>query len=152
MVLSGWHTGEKAIQTKLGYARAMEIQQGYKWTSDYMPPQHRSFHSNKVAFVPLTTLDEQGRPWVSFLSGDKGFVTSPSDTALRIRASVIPGDPILHNVKLDDGLIAGLGIELATRRRNKFGGKIISAKTQESRVDMTLLVDQALGYVMVSPY
>lgn len=147
MVVSGWHLGEQLIQKKLGYNRAMEAMEGYKAISDYMPAQHRVFHTHQVEFMVLTTLDKHGRPWVSFLSGTPGFVTSPSETALHIQVDLIPGDPIAENIKFGSQLVSGLGIELVTRRRNKFGGKITLAAINNSRIEADLFVDQALGLV-----
>lgn len=148
MVLAGWHPGEVAIQQKLGFDHAMNINRGYLWVSDYMPPEHRIFHNKKVAFVPVTTLDLTGRPWGSLLSngaGIPGFITSPDDTKLVLDVDVIEGDPIVQNVIGGQNLIAGLGIEFSTRRRNKFAGRIKAAENFNSSMKLTLDVTQALG-------
>lgn len=150
MVLAGWHPGEVAVQSKLGYARAMAMEQGYTWVSDYLSPQHRMFHTRTVPFVPVTTLDDNGRPWGSIIteSGSPGFIQSPEDTKLILHFEAIDGDPIVDNIVNADGgrnLIAGLGIEFPTRRRNKFAGKIASTKRRNSSVELTMDVTQALG-------
>ena len=135
------------MQAKLHYARAMEAHMAYTWVEDRMPPQHRQFHSQNLAFVPVTTLDGEGRPWGSLLSnmGERGFIASPDDTVLIVDAVINDGDPILDNIQHGANLIAGLGIELSTRRRNKFAGKIgTTARTGEA-LKLTLNVDQALG-------
>jgi ferredoxin-NADP reductase len=148
MVLAGWHPGEVAVQQKLGFADAMNMDQGYLWVSDYMPPEHRIFHNQKLAFVPVTTLDPTGRPWGSLLSrksGMPGFITSPDDTELVLHVDVIEGDPIIQNISGGRNLIAGLGIEFSTRRRNKFAGSIKIAENSNSSMKLTLDVNQALG-------
>lgn len=150
MGLAGWHPGEVAVQSKLGYARAMGIEQGYLWVDDALSPQHRIFHTRNVPFVPITTLDENGRPWGSILSesGKPGFISSPDDATLVLNFEVGEGDPIVNNIgDLVEGrsLIAGLGIEFPTRRRNKFAGKILDTKRVNSSVELKLNVNQALG-------
>lgn len=151
MVLLGWHRGERSIQTKLQYARAMDANAAYTWVDDRMPSQHRIFHSRNLIFVPITTLDATGRPWGSLLSrsGEPGFITSPDDSTLVIDAIISDGDPIADNVSQGMGLVAGLGIELSTRRRNKFAGKIVSTERTAKSMRLTLKVNQALGYFSV---
>lgn len=148
MVLHGWHRGEQSMQAKLQFARAMEASMGYTWVEDCMPPEHRIFHSQKLAFVPVTTLDGEGRPWGSILSnmGQLGFIASPKETVLIVDAVLNEGDPIADNIMHGAKLVAGLGIELTTRRRNKFAGHIHAADSAEKALKLTLDVDEAIGY------
>ncbi|KAG8736350.1 hypothetical protein FRC10_009411 [Ceratobasidium sp. 414] len=151
--LHGWHRGEAALQAALNLTE--HVQFHYTGVRDHMPNQHRVFHTSNIAFVPITTLDSSGRPWVSLLSsksGTTGFITGPSEVQLNIEADVWEGDPITRNLKdfklnfLDDGpLLAGLGIEWASRRRNKFAGKFFEAKLVEKRLSLGLRVTQTLG-------
>jgi hypothetical protein len=150
MVLTGWHPGERTIQAKLNYARVMDMYQGYTMVDDCLPAQHRIFHNKNLAFVPITTLDATGRPWGSRLSksGELGFITSPDDTTLVMKVDVGDGDPITENISsVSDGqnLIAGLGIEFSSRRRNKFAGSIASIEQSRSSMELTLKIKQALG-------
>lgn len=152
MGLSGWHPGEFTVQTKLGYDRPMRM--GYLWVDDHLPIQHRLFHTKNLDMVPVTTLDSQERPWGSILSdgGTRGFITSPEDDMLIITFSVIDGDPIVENLAgVDESkkLIAGLGIEFPTRRRNKFSGQITKVRRVNSSIELTLHVNQAIGYAHI---
>jgi hypothetical protein len=148
MVLLGWHPGERSIQEKLAYARAMDMYRGYTMVEDCLPLEHQIFHNEKLSFVPVTTLDGTGRPWGSLLSksGQPGFITSPDDTTLVMKVDIGDGDPIIENVSCGgEKLIAGLGIEFATRRRNKFAGRIASIERSDSSLQLTLKINQALG-------
>jgi len=150
MVLAGWHPGERAIQAKLDYARAMDMYQGYTMVDDCLPLQHRIFHNKNISFVPVTTLDNTGRPWGSLLSqsGEPGFITSPDDTTLIMKVNVGDGDPLTENIsEANEGkkLIAGLGIDFSNRRRNKFAGRISSTKRLGSSMELTLKINQTLG-------
>lgn len=149
MALAGWHRGEVAIQQKLGVDGPMKT--AFTWISGEMPEEHRLFHSTRLPFVPVTTLDSEGRPWTSILagpSGQPGFISSSSYDQLTAHASVWPGDPFLVNSEsFGDGemLVAGIGIEFSTRRRNKFAGRIVGLERKNNTFDIDMEVNQAIG-------
>lgn len=154
--LKGWHQGERTIQSKLGFGD--EIRMSYTLNRSYMPEQHRAFHTSNIPFIPVTTLDENGRPWGSVITGkggEVGFVKSADERSLPMDWVPWEGDPLLRNLggqwKDEKGrvLAAGIGIELSTRRRNKFAGWIESSSVGNSTADVHLKmhVNQALGFV-----
>ncbi|KAH8114474.1 hypothetical protein DFH11DRAFT_1544191 [Phellopilus nigrolimitatus] len=153
VTLSGWHPGERAIQARLNIDGPMAM--AYTLIEPAMPEQHQVFHTRNLPFIPLTTLDARGRPWSSLVasaSGLPGFVSSPSETELVMNLDLWPGDPILNNLDLLDEskacrlLVAGLGIEFPTRRRNKFAGYIYRVdKTGDLSRRIRLRVNQAIG-------
>lgn len=124
----------------------------YTWISSYMPEQHREFYAQNLPFVPITTLDADGRPWSSIVAsatGKRGFIKSPGETRLRINVRMWEGDPLINNLKLvghENVLLAGLGIDFSNRRRNKFAGHVTSVQyvgPLDARIDVE--VNQALG-------
>lgn len=157
--LQGWHPGQVAVQQRLGYADAVKD----LWPSirNNMSEQHRIFHSSNLHFIPVTTIDENGRPWASIMAGadgNIGFVKSPNPKTLSITARLWDGDPLLDTTaawlkaKHSDTdiserfLTAGLGIEFSTRRRNKFAGFIENTCPMgESNIRFHLYVNQAMG-------
>lgn len=156
--LLGWHPGELAIQRKLGYADA--VSDAWARVGSFMPEQHRLFHTSNLPFIPMTTLDEEGRPWASIVAGptgDIGFVNSPDPRTLVINARFWDDDPLLDTAKawispkrqkasLERFLTAGLGIEFSTRRRNKFAGLITRVTCQRDlEYQIHLNVSQTLG-------
>lgn len=156
--LNGWHPGERGIQSRLNFADVVAM--NYTWIENGMPDQHRNFHSHNLHFVPLTTLDAHGRPWSSLVagsSGETGFISSPSDSELEMTLQLWAGDPILHNLesptkRQDKRLIAGLGIEFATRRRNKFAGWVTNInRLGVNALQLRLHVNQAIGFVIFNP-
>jgi hypothetical protein len=59
------------------------------------------------------------------MDGQPGFLTSRHLGELIMNARVWEGDPFTRNVAASSGrpvLIAGVGVEFSTRRRNKFAG------------------------------
>lgn len=124
-----FHEGEIAIQKKMGVAESMaEI--GSRVFRDYMPTQHRDFfHQLPMIFVGFS--DENKDIWASVIAGEPGFVTSENDKLLTINQWPLPGDP-LNQVLINAGQsgrsarFGFLGIELATRRRNRLNGQLNS--------------------------
>ncbi|KAJ1301929.1 hypothetical protein OPQ81_000768 [Rhizoctonia solani] len=135
------------MQSKLNYAQA--VQTGYKLVRNYLTPQHRTFHTSNIPFLPLTSLDADARPWVSLVAahnGKPGFVESPSELELVVNADVWDGDPVRLNFDNGKGkLIAGVGIEWATRRRNKFAGVVRDVTWDGGRMRLDMKVTQTLG-------
>ena len=154
--VNGWHHGEEMIHEKLGLSDVTRM--SYLTIQSFLPEQHQTFYSHNLHFMPLTTLDSQGRPWVSLLSGTDGkpgFIQSPTEAKLVMDLKLWPGDPFIRNLELEDPssiehskkiLSAGIGIEFSTRRRNKFAGRIDGIrKTSELTYQIQLSVNQAIG-------
>ncbi|KAF9222801.1 hypothetical protein BS17DRAFT_782595 [Gyrodon lividus] len=147
--LNGWHKGERAIQRKLGYADAMS--EAWTWIYSEMPEQHQTFYTTRLPFIPVTTVDDRRRPWSSILAGpdgQPGFATSQHFGELTMHASVWEGDPFAQNVKSSGDhpmLIAGIGVEFSTRRRNKFAGHIESIEGDGTLFRVRSFVNEAIG-------
>lgn len=155
--LNGWHKGERAIQEKLGFRGA--VSQSWTQITGELPEQHQKFHTTCLPFIPVTTLDSMGRPWSSILAGpdgEIGWVSSETFDRLSMRAEVWDGDPLKANVDYHthttDGsqrkmLIAGIGVQFSTRRRNKFAGSVMAIEKQGSLLYISTTVNEAIGYV-----
>lgn len=114
----------------------------------------------QLQLLPLTTLDEQGRPWVSLLSsadGEAGFIESlngegeEQEGLIRFDVRLAEGTPLREHLKngkelnvdpsdgSDEGkrrLAATVGVLLSNRRRNKYDGWIQSAKCVDQAQDL----------------
>lgn len=92
---------------------------------NFMPDQHRLFFEQQ-RYLLVATLDDAGAPRAGVLHGAPGFVHSPDDTTLEVaaRSDLAPGRPA--------GL---LGLDFATRRRNRANGVV------RSNADGKLVVD-----------
>ncbi|MGI9431268.1 MAG: pyridoxamine 5'-phosphate oxidase family protein, partial [Myxococcota bacterium] len=133
-----FHAGERAVQSMLGVRESIEPW-ARKVVRSFLPEEHREFYA-ALPFLVLAARDERDRPWVSLVTGKPGFATSPSPGALRIQASVARGDGLEH--ALGNGSKLGiLGIELATRRRNRLNGRVSDADETGFAVE----VDQSFG-------
>ena len=146
------------MRSKLGYDKVPSISLLFTSISEDLPEEHSEFHSTRIPFLPVVTLDEEGRPWGSILTaktGQTGFIRYPgyNTQTLIIEADLWDGDP-LQNIKSFQGeigsmLIAGIGIELSTRRRNKFAGSVVNFSKVGNAVRLELAVNEALGSVCI---
>jgi predicted pyridoxine 5'-phosphate oxidase superfamily flavin-nucleotide-binding protein len=129
---SPFHAGELEAQQRAGGgAQGPGIR-------EYMPEQHRAFFA-ALPFVAVASTD-QGWPVATLLTGTPGFVSSPDPQTLRIRAGLDPSDPFAR--ALTPGASAGLlGIDLATRRRNRANGVVATADAN----GFVLAVTQSFG-------
>ncbi|MFL5392623.1 MAG: pyridoxamine 5'-phosphate oxidase family protein [Myxococcales bacterium] len=132
--MSAWpfHPGEREAQARAGGgAQGGGIR-------DFLTEQHRAFFS-MLPFVAIASL-ERGWPSATLLDGEPGFVSAPDPYTLRISAALDPDDPA-HR-PLVAGRPAGvLGIDFATRRRNRANG-VLSASGPDGLV---LDVRQSFG-------
>jgi predicted pyridoxine 5'-phosphate oxidase superfamily flavin-nucleotide-binding protein len=90
---------------------------------DFMNAQHRAFFQ-ALPFIVVGSVDA-GWPVATILAGEPGFVSAPDPHTLRVKAALHRSDPAHRS--LVAGAPAGiLGIQLATRRRNRANGVIAS--------------------------
>ena len=135
---SPFHAGEQAMQEAAG-ARERSEALGQRMIRDHLPDQHRAFYP-QLPFVVAGSVDAQGYPWATLLTGEPGFIQSPNGTSLRLQPDKRLGDPVMDSLALD-AHVGLLGIELPTRRRNRVNGRVQSLASDYFTVE----VDQAFG-------
>jgi len=106
---------------------------------DQMPEQHQSFFA-LLPYVTLATVPADGWPVATMLAGTPGFVHATDPRTLHI--DLAP--------ELDDATVAALaagqeigmlGIDLATRRRNRANGRLASVDARS----ISVAVQQSFG-------
>ena len=119
---SPFHEGEQQVQARIGVRERVE-QMGRNLVRDFMPDEHRAFFED-LPFMAVGSVDAVGALWASLLVGAPGFVQAPGARRLRIEAQPLPGDPLASNLRAGAPL-GLLGLELATRRRNRANGRVL---------------------------
>lgn len=135
---SPFHKGEREMQDRAGLHRSMEAI-GKNAIRPFMPDQHRAFYE-QMPFILVGSVDGDGWPWASMLTGGPNFITSPTDTRLDIDAQPLDDDPLRANL-VTGSPVGLLGIELSTRRRNRMNATV---KTTAEK-GMSLDVVQSFG-------
>jgi hypothetical protein len=105
----------------------------------FMPDQHREFFA-LLPYLLVATADAAGWPLATMLTGASGFVHAPDPVTLRVDALPDRRDPAA--AAFGEGAEIGiLGLDLATRRRNRANGAIVARDT----AGFTLAVRQSFG-------
>lgn len=122
-----FHKGEIEVQKRLGVQKSVDSY-APKFVRPYMSEQHRDFFTSQP-FLVIASRDSRGKLWSSmiFASNDPyttDFITSPDPKTLIIESQPLKGDALEGDLKLGSDL-GILGIEFATRRRNRVNGRIV---------------------------
>jgi Predicted flavin-nucleotide-binding protein structurally related to pyridoxine 5''-phosphate oxidase len=137
-----FHEGELAVQERAGsLVMASRVGRGIRTA---VPPVVADFLlAQRIAF--LGTLDAEGRPWASVLTGPAGFARSPDEHTVLIAATPIQGDPIIENLSLDTGQVdeqprpAPIGVlvvDFMTHRRLRVNGRGTFRADGELHIDV----------------
>jgi len=150
------HYGERKIQ-KLRHAPEELTQSIPHYIQSDMPQQHAEFYDG-LSYLPLCTMDELGRPWVSILvtrsDHDSSIGINLVESAqLKIESQMSVHDPFFGALKQSQAssagkplLFAGVGVDFSNRRRNKIAGEISSVNlNQDGRVALRLKSNEHLG-------
>lgn len=135
---SPFHAGEQELQARVGKREQME-RLGSRVIRKFMPDQHRVFFE-KLPFLIVGGVDGAGWPWASVVSGRPGFIQSPDASTLLIDGHLPVGDP-LQEAFVPDARLGLLGMEPATRRRNRMNGHL----AEVANSGLTVAVDQSFG-------
>lgn len=113
-----FHAGEREAQARAGVGDVASWAAGF--VRDHLPEQHRAFHT-ALPFLVLAGADEHGRVWTTLIEGADGFVRSPDPRRIALHATLQAADPLAAACAAG-AEVGALGIDLATRRRNRFSG------------------------------
>ncbi|TWC69502.1 pyridoxamine 5'-phosphate oxidase family protein [Herbaspirillum sp. SJZ099] len=134
-----FHRGELLAQQRAGMLEKMATV-GPRVIRDFMPDQHRAFFE-QLPFMVVGSVDVEGRPWASIMSGAPGFVRSPDARTLQVHGQhIAPGDPLHGNLR-HGARLGLLGIEPHTRRRNRANG-VVQALSDDG---MAIAIEQSFG-------
>lgn len=133
MSLSPFHTDELTAQARAG------VKAGGAGIRAFMPDQHRTFFAT-LPILYVSSLDVEGKPLASVLTGSAGFVHSPDPVTLRIEARHDAHDPAAGTLEVGDE-VGLLGLDFATRRRNRANGRVVAADGS----GFTLALRQSFG-------
>lgn len=133
----GFHSGELAVQKRAGVgARAAQL----------APMVSRGrLGAGTAAFLAssrlavLTARDNEGRLWISPVSGEPGFLRAATPTRLHIDGELPHADPLAATPT--DQPAGLLVIDFAARRRFRINGQL----TQRDSGGFTIEVDQGYG-------
>ena len=118
--MNPFHAGELQAQARAGAGDVAKWAAGF--IRDYLPEQHRAFHTS-LPFLVVTGSDATGQTWITLVEGPDGFITSRDPRSITLDTQLDATDPLAAAFRAGTD-IGILGIELATRRRNRFSGHL----------------------------
>jgi predicted pyridoxine 5'-phosphate oxidase superfamily flavin-nucleotide-binding protein len=119
MSFLAFHEDEARAQALAGHQRPGRVA-----IRPFMPDQHREFFT-LLPYLFVATLDADGWPMASVLTGQPGFMQSPDPATLRIAALPAPNDPAAPTF-IASAEIGLLGLDFTTRRRNRANGRLVA--------------------------
>jgi uncharacterized protein len=119
MTFLAFHEDEARAQALAGHQRPGRVA-----IRPFMPDQHREFFA-LLPYLFVATLDAQGWPMASVLTGEPGFMQSPDPATLRIGALPAADDPAAPTF-IAGAEIGLLGLDFTTRRRNRANGRLVA--------------------------
>ena len=150
------HQGERTVQQRM-QSPAELIDVLPRYIEPTMPQQHADFYAG-LPYLPMATLDKQGRPWATVLvtqSDDdpKVGISATGQTGLEVLSLNGAYDPFVRALDscADESptqttLFAGVGVDFSNRRRNKLAGTVSSfGMTAKEQLRLVLHSDQHLG-------
>lgn len=135
---SPWHPGEVALQETVGVVADMAVM-GRQFIRDHLIEQHRRFYA-QLPFAVFGAVDPEGLVWASPGAGLPGFLAAEDPRHLRVAFVPSAGDPAVAGFAVGEA-IAMIGVEPATRRRNRLNGRIGTAEDG----GFVISIDEAFG-------
>jgi len=129
-----FHRGELVAQALAGTGAP-----GMTGIRPFMPDQHRDFFA-LLPYLFIATVGDDGWPVATVLTGPPGFVQSPDPNTLTVTALPRADEPGAELFAAGRPFGA-LGLDFATRRRNRANGRIAAADEN----GLTLQVLQSFG-------
>lgn len=133
-----FHAGEQVLQTRAGVRERMELV-GLRAIRATMPDEHRELFE-RLPLLFLGARDAEGRPWAGIVTGPPGFVCTPDARTLTVAAVPAADDPFAAALAAATP-IGVLGLEFATRRRNRANGRVVSV----GRDGFVVSVEESFG-------
>jgi hypothetical protein len=146
-----FHDGEIQLQKLAGTHRSV-MSFAPKFIRPFLPEQHQEFYRAQ-SFLVAASRDADGNMWSTLLVASEGpnqsrcpgdfanLVDSPDPVTLHIRTQPVQGDALFGQIQVDSDL-GLLGIEFASKRRNRVNGRILYSTPNDG---MVLRVDQSFG-------
>lgn len=124
MGADAYHEHERVVQRRAGEEGI--AQRNGRVIADSIPAGAIPFLA-KQRYALLASVDRQKMPWASLVTGPSGFMRAdPTGSQVELTIDQLPSDEheILYtNIRHDDR-VGGLAIELASRRRLRFNGRM----------------------------
>lgn len=122
MYMDVFHSGERAVHNILG------VQKIANTASTMIQPtltkRFMAFLNGQNSFM-ISSMDEKGRVWSSFLAGKEGIIQAVDCDLIKINVGINEGDPLFTNI-LHNKEVGIIVIDFASRIRIRINGSVVN--------------------------
>ncbi|MFJ7729287.1 pyridoxamine 5'-phosphate oxidase family protein [Neobacillus sp. NPDC097160] len=115
-----FHSGERTVHNILGVQKIANS--ASTMIQPRMPKKFMNFLNGQNSLA-MSSMDQRGRVWSSFLAGNPGIIQAIEPDIVKINTKIIEGDPLFSNISKNRevGIIV---IDFASRIRVRINGKV----------------------------
>ncbi|HDR8112452.1 FAD-binding oxidoreductase [Bacillus thuringiensis] len=115
-----FHSGERTVHDLLGVQKIANS--ASTMIQQTLPKKFMNFLNGQNSFV-MSSMDQRGRVWSSFLAGNLGIIQAIEADIVKINTKINEGDPLFLNI-LQHKEVGILVIDFASRIRIRINGKV----------------------------
>lgn len=115
-----FHSGERTVHDLLGVQKIANS--ASTMIQQTLPKKFMNFLNGQNSFV-MSSMDQRGRVWSSFLAGNPGIIQAIEADIVKINTKINEGDPLFLNI-LQHKEVGILVIDFASRIRIRINGKV----------------------------
>lgn len=117
-----FHSGERAVHNMLGVQKIANT--ASTMIQPIMTKKFMTFLNGRNSFM-ISSMDEKGRVWSSFLAGKEGIIQAVECDLIKINVGINEGDPLFTNI-LHNKEIGIIVIHFASRIRIRINGSVVN--------------------------
>lgn len=117
-----FHSGERAVHNMLGVQKIANTASAM--IQPTMTKKFMAFLNGQNSFM-ISSMDEKGRVWSSFLAGKEGIIQAVECDVIKINAGINEGDPLFTNI-LHNKEVGIIVIDFASRIRIRINGSVVN--------------------------
>ena len=144
-MIKNFHEGELRLQDQFGL-RERIASMAQRMMHDFIPEKQRAFFES-LEYILLGTVGADGRSDASLLSGEVGFVQTPTPEQMVIHTGPREHLPAFDSLGIGDR-VGVLGIDFATRRRNRMHGHVISLDADTITIEVIQFYGNCPKYIL----
>ncbi|KLA31694.1 pyridoxamine 5'-phosphate oxidase family protein [Bacillus cereus] len=117
-----FHSGERAVHNMLGVQKIANT--ASTMIQPIMTKKFMTFVNGRNSFM-ISSMDEKGRVWSSFLAGKEGIIQAVDCDLIKINVGINEGDPLFTNI-LHNKEVGIIVIDFASRIRIRINGTVVN--------------------------
>ncbi|WP_173927816.1 pyridoxamine 5'-phosphate oxidase family protein [Bacillus thuringiensis] len=117
-----FHSGERAVHNRLGVQKIANT--ASTMIQPIMTKKFMAFLNGQNSFM-ISSMDEKGRVWSSFLAGKEGIIQAVDCDVIKINVGINEGDPLFTNI-LHNKEVGIIVIDFASRIRIRINGSVVN--------------------------